>query len=76
MTAATAKDFYEPDENLRKLCDFLRGSEGPAVREAIEMDKRVTYIKGALSTPFTNLDRPATVFVRSVFGTRSAAFAA
>eukprot|EP00594_Rhizosolenia_setigera_P019488 CAMPEP_0178962860 /NCGR_PEP_ID=MMETSP0789-20121207/14635_1 /TAXON_ID=3005 /ORGANISM="Rhizosolenia setigera, Strain CCMP 1694" /LENGTH=327 /DNA_ID=CAMNT_0020647129 /DNA_START=96 /DNA_END=1079 /DNA_ORIENTATION=- len=33
-------------ENLNKLCDFLRSSEGPAVREAVEMDKRVQYIKG------------------------------
>lgn len=38
--------FYEEEENLKKLCDFLRGKEGPAVREAIEMDKRVHYLKG------------------------------
>jgi len=41
-----AKTFYESDESLIKLCDFLRGSEGPSLREAIEMDKRVYYIKG------------------------------
>lgn len=38
--------FYESEENLMKLCDFLRSNEGPAVREAVEMDKRVTYLKG------------------------------
>ena len=44
---SSAKDFYEDEKHLMKLCDFLRSSEGPAVREAIEMDKRVYYIKGA-----------------------------
>ena len=39
--------FYENEDNLTKLCDFLRSSEGPPVREAVEMDKRVYYIKGA-----------------------------
>jgi hypothetical protein len=38
--------FYEDEKNLKKLCDFLRSSDGPAVREAIEMDKRVYYLKG------------------------------
>mmetsp|Transcript_31169 Transcript_31169/g.47162 ORF Transcript_31169/g.47162 Transcript_31169/m.47162 type:complete len:326 (+) Transcript_31169:63-1040(+) len=38
--------FYEEDENLKKLCNFLRSAEGPAVREAIEMEKRVYYLKG------------------------------
>lgn len=40
--------FYEEEENLQKLCDFLRSAEGPAVREAIEMEKRVYYLKGEL----------------------------
>ena len=44
----SAKDFYEDEKHLMKLCDFLRSSEGPPVREAIEMDKRVYYIKGEL----------------------------
>ena len=44
-----AEAFYENEENLKKLCDFLRGKEGPAVREAIEMDKRVYYLKGKSS---------------------------
>eukprot|EP00568_Trieres_chinensis_P005405 CAMPEP_0183309124 /NCGR_PEP_ID=MMETSP0160_2-20130417/24016_1 /TAXON_ID=2839 ORGANISM="Odontella Sinensis, Strain Grunow 1884" /NCGR_SAMPLE_ID=MMETSP0160_2 /ASSEMBLY_ACC=CAM_ASM_000250 /LENGTH=328 /DNA_ID=CAMNT_0025473091 /DNA_START=200 /DNA_END=1186 /DNA_ORIENTATION=- len=38
--------FYEDEDNLKKLCDFLRSKEGPSVREAIEMDKRVHYLKG------------------------------
>jgi len=38
--------FYEKEENLKKLCDFLRSNEGPPVREAVEMDKRVYYLKG------------------------------
>jgi len=44
---SSAKEFYEDEKQLMKLCDFLRSSEGPPVREAIEMDKRVYYIKGA-----------------------------
>uniref|UniRef100_A0A6U4IPD0 Translocation protein SEC62 n=1 Tax=Minutocellus polymorphus TaxID=265543 RepID=A0A6U4IPD0_9STRA len=43
---AESEAFYENEDNLKKLCDFLRGKEGPAVREAIEMDKRVYYLKG------------------------------
>jgi translocation protein SEC62 len=42
--------FYEDEKNLKILCDFLRSSEGPPVREAVEMDKRVYYLKGELST--------------------------
>lgn len=38
--------FYEIEENLTKLCDFLRSNDGPSVREAVEMDKRVYYLKG------------------------------
>jgi translocation protein SEC62 len=44
---SSAKDFYEDEKHLMKLCDFLRSSEGPPVREAVEMDKRVYYIKGS-----------------------------
>ena len=47
-SSSGAKEFYEDEKHLMKLCDFLRSSEGPPVREAIEMDKRVYYIKGAL----------------------------
>ena len=47
-SSSGAKEFYEDEKQLMKLCDFLRSSEGPPVREAIEMDKRVYYIKGAL----------------------------
>jgi len=41
-----AQSFYDDTENLKKLCDFLRGKHGPPVREATLMDKRVHYIKG------------------------------
>ncbi|KAL7491552.1 hypothetical protein ACHAWT_002444 [Skeletonema menzelii] len=44
--APAAKEFYEDQKNLNKLCNFLRSADGPAVREAIMMDKRVYYIKG------------------------------
>jgi len=47
MVANGSKEFYDDDKNLMKLCDFLRSTEGPPVREAVEMDKRVYYIKGA-----------------------------
>lgn len=38
--------FYEEEENLKVLCNFLRSNDGPPVREAIEMEKRVQYLKG------------------------------
>ena len=47
MVANGSREFYDDDKNLMKLCDFLRSTEGPPVREAVEMDKRVYYIKGA-----------------------------
>ena len=40
--------FYEDEANLKKLCNFLRSNEGPPVREAVQMDQRVYYLKGAL----------------------------
>mmetsp|Transcript_16234 Transcript_16234/g.23116 ORF Transcript_16234/g.23116 Transcript_16234/m.23116 type:complete len:328 (-) Transcript_16234:72-1055(-) len=39
-------EFYDDVKNLQKLCDFLRSDNGPSVREAIEMEKRVQYLKG------------------------------
>lgn len=38
--------FYEDEENLKKLCNFLRTREGPPVREALLNEKRVLYLKG------------------------------
>jgi len=38
--------FYDDIENVMKLCDFLRSREGPPVREALLMEKRVHYLKG------------------------------
>jgi hypothetical protein len=49
MTTKTEDEgvsFYDDEDNLKKLCNFLRSTEGPAVREAIEMEKRVYYLKG------------------------------
>ncbi|VEU37887.1 unnamed protein product [Pseudo-nitzschia multistriata] len=45
-TNTEAPSFYEDVENLKKLCNFLHTSEGPRVREALLMEKRVTYLKG------------------------------
>ena len=42
----TTPSFYEEEDNLRKLCDFLRSGDGPPVREALLMEKRVYYLKG------------------------------
>jgi hypothetical protein len=42
-------NFYEDEENLKKLCNFLRSSKGPPVREAVMMEKRVYYLKGAIA---------------------------
>ena len=50
-----ATTFYGEEKNLKALCDFLRSSEGPAVREAIEMDKRVYYLKGESSKHLIDL---------------------
>jgi hypothetical protein len=38
--------FYENQDQLKKLCDFLRSQHGPPVREALLMEKRVHYLKG------------------------------
>lgn len=51
--AATAQSdesdlFYEDSENLKKLCNFLLSGEGPRVREALLLEKRVIYLKGRL----------------------------
>ena len=52
MSTATANGkeggiaFYKDVENLKKLCDFLRSKNGPPVREALLMEKRVHYLKG------------------------------
>jgi hypothetical protein len=41
-------EYYESHENLKKLCNFLRSRQGPPVREALLMDRRVHYIKGTI----------------------------
>ena len=46
--ATNATSFYEDVENLKKLCNFLLTGEGPRVREALLMEKRVLYLKGGL----------------------------
>ena len=40
--------FYDNEDNIRKLCNFLRSRGGVAVREALLMEKRVHYLKGML----------------------------
>ena len=47
--AAEGASFYESEENIRKLCNFLRSRDGVAVREALLMEKRVHYLKGKSS---------------------------
>ncbi len=47
-TKTDAPSFYEDVENLKKLCNFLLTGEGPRVREALLMEKRVLYLKGGL----------------------------
>lgn len=44
-------EFYEDEENLKKLCNFLRSKEGAPVREAVQMDTRVYYFKGECFVP-------------------------
>lgn len=43
---SNAKFDVENTEHLQKLCNFLRTRDGPPVREALLMDKRVHYLKG------------------------------
>lgn len=38
--------YYDDVDHLKKLCDFLRSRQGPAIREALLMEKRVQYLKG------------------------------
>ena len=62
----TTKAFYEDEKNLNKLCNFLRSSEGPAVREAVMMDKRVYYIKGRVAFVFSALFYALSVCLNSL----------
>jgi hypothetical protein len=48
--AGSPPSFYADDKNLKMLCDFLRTNEGPPVREALLMEKRVLYLKGKTLT--------------------------
>ena len=43
---AAEPSFYDDEDNRKKLCNFLRSREGPPVREALLMEKRVHYLKG------------------------------
>ena len=45
-TAVAVQAYYQDEENLKKLCNFLRTKHGPAIREATLMEKRVYYLKG------------------------------
>jgi translocation protein SEC62 len=45
-TNGKPSSFYEDVDNQKKLCDFLRTRQGPPVREALLMEKRVHYLKG------------------------------
>jgi translocation protein SEC62 len=38
--------YYDDVDHLKKLCDFLRSRQGPPIREALLMEKRVQYLKG------------------------------
>lgn len=75
--AADTLSFYEDEKNLKKLCDFLRSSEGPPVREAIEMDKRVYYLKGEKLVNFMVEPKKGTKWPKNLprFKTRQEAIA-
>lgn len=72
-----AISFYEDLDNLKELCNFLRSSDGPAVREAIEMDKRVYYLKGEKLVSFMVEPRKGTKWPKKLpkFKTRQEATA-
>lgn len=58
--------FYDNVENLKILCNFLRSDTGPAVREAIEMDKRVYYLKGDKLVNFLVEPKKGTVWPKDL----------
>jgi len=72
-----AVTFYGDEKNLKALCDFLRSSDGPAVREAIEMDKRVYYLKGEKLVNFMVEPKKGTKWPKKLpkFKTRTEAIA-
>lgn len=47
---------YDDVATLKKLCNFLRGGQGPPVREALLMDRRVHYLKGESSCQFLTVE--------------------
>jgi translocation protein SEC62 len=69
--------FYSDETNLKKLCNFLRGNDGPAVREAIEMEKRVYYLKGEKLVNFMVEPKKGTTWPKDLpkFRTRQEAIA-
>jgi hypothetical protein len=70
FTMATNGDkssFYDDEENLKELCDFLRSREGPAVREALLMEKRVHYFKGRRRKSVTILIPQSMIETKIVF---------
>jgi translocation protein SEC62 len=80
MAASDGKEaektgFYDQVENLKKLCNFLRSTEGPKVREAVEMDKRVYYLKGEKLIDFLVTPKKGTKWPKSLpkFKTRQEA---
>jgi hypothetical protein len=48
---SSSDSVFDNVETLKKLCNFLRTTDGPTVREALLMDKRVLYLKGKQSQP-------------------------
>lgn len=58
--------FYDNFENLKALCNFLRSDRGPTVREAIEMDKRVYYLKGDKLVNFLVEPKKGTVWPKNL----------
>lgn len=58
--------FYLDIDNLKKLCDFLRSQEGPPVREALLMDKRVHYLKGEKLVNFLVEPKKATKWPKNL----------
>jgi hypothetical protein len=53
--AGSIPSFYADESNLKKLCDFLRSNDGPPVREALLMEKRVLYLKGKTMTTYCHV---------------------
>ena len=62
---ADMEDIYDTEEGLKGLADYLRGSHGVKLREAVEHDRRVQFFKGMQSRAIGGLVERTVHFIWS-----------